>query len=66
MTEVRAVEEHGHRHDNESMLSVEEARERILGFFHTLDAEVKPVLEAQGQVLAEIQPATDILRSDRR
>ena len=53
MTKVRTVEEHGHRHDNESMLSVEEARERILGFFHTLDVEVKPVLEAQGQVLAE-------------
>ncbi len=35
------------------MLSVEEARERILAVFHTLDAEEKPILEALGQVLAE-------------
>ena len=35
------------------MLSVEEALERILGFFDVLDAEEKPILEAQGQVLAE-------------
>ena len=45
--------EHGHRHPAESMLSVEEAREHILRFIHVLDGEDKPILEAQGQVLAE-------------
>ena len=45
--------EHGHRHPAETMLSVEEAREHILRFIHVLDAEDKPILEAQGQVLAE-------------
>ncbi len=44
---------HVHRHHNESMLSVEEALERILSFFHVLEPEEKPILEALGQVLAE-------------
>lgn len=35
------------------MLSVEDARDRILSFFHTLESEEKPILEAYGQVLAE-------------
>ena len=35
------------------MLSVEEALERILGFFSVLDVERKPILDALGQVLAE-------------
>ena len=35
------------------MLSVEEALERILGFFDVLPTEVKPILDAQGQVLAQ-------------
>ena len=35
------------------MISVEEARERILRFFHVLEAEDKPIVDAQGQVLAE-------------
>ena len=35
------------------MLSVEEARERILRFFDVLPSEDAPILEAQGQVLAE-------------
>ena len=35
------------------MLSVEEALERILGFFHVLEPESRPTLEALGQVLAE-------------
>lgn len=35
------------------MLSVEEAREQILAFFHVLDPERKPILDALGQVLAE-------------
>ena len=42
-----------HRHHHESMLSVEEALERILGFFNVLEVERKPILDAQGQVLAE-------------
>ena len=58
--------EHGHTHDSgrieakphrhhydAEMLSVEEALERILSYFQVLDAEIKPLLEAQGQVLAE-------------
>src|SRR5665213_967780 len=36
-----------------SMISVEEARERILAFFSRLPVERKPLLEALGQVLAE-------------
>ena len=35
------------------MLSVEEALERILGYFDVLDVEEKPILDAVGQVLAE-------------
>ncbi len=46
-------EPHVHRHYDESMLSVEEALERILGFFHPLEPEESPILEALGQVLAE-------------
>ena len=45
--------EHGHRHHHASMLSVEEALERILGFFGVLDSEHKPLLDAIGQVLAK-------------
>ncbi len=44
---------HSHRHYGESMLSVEEALERILSAFHVLDPEEIPLLEALGQVLAE-------------
>ena len=47
------MREHGHRHHHESMLSVEEALERILGFFHVLEPEEKPILDSLGQVLAE-------------
>lgn len=36
-----------------SMISVEEARERILAYFSRLPVERKPLLEALGQVLAE-------------
>ena len=36
-----------------SMISVEEARERILAFFHRLPVERKPLLDALGQVVAE-------------
>ncbi len=45
------MREHGHV--NESMLSVEEVLERILGFFEVLEPEEKPILDAVGQVLAE-------------
>ena len=45
--------EHVHRHKHESMISVEEARERVLGYFDVLDPETRPILEADGQVLAE-------------
>lgn len=45
--------EHGHRHHDEAMLSVEDALERILDHFHVLDTEEAPLLEALGQVLAE-------------
>ncbi len=34
-------------------MSVEEALERILAFFHVLEPERKPILDALGQVLAE-------------
>ena len=44
-------QEHGHRHAD--MLSVEEAYERIMAYFNPLESEEKPVLQAQGQVLAE-------------
>ena len=41
----------GHRHAD--MLSVEEAYDRIMAYFNSLEPEEKPVLEALGQVLAE-------------
>ena len=44
---------HSHRHYGEAMLSVEDALERILGYFRPLEAERVPLLEAIGQVLAE-------------
>ena len=45
--------QHAHRHHHQSMLSVEEALERILGFFDVLEAEERRPLDALGQVLAE-------------
>ena len=44
---------HSHRHYGEAMLSVEEARERILRYFKPLEAARVPLLEAIGQTLAE-------------
>ena len=35
------------------MLSVEEAYERVMSSFHTLEAEEIPLLDCMGQVLAE-------------
>ena len=49
---------HSHRHYGEAMLSVEEALERILRHFHTLEAKQTPLLDAIGQVLAEDALAT--------
>ena len=49
---------HQHGHYHEDMLSVEEALERILGYFSVLEAEEKPPLEALGQTLAEEIDAT--------
>ncbi len=42
---------HGHRHAD--MLSVEDAFERVMAYFHPLEAEEKPLLQALCQVLAE-------------
>ena len=44
---------HSHRHYGEAMLSVEDALERILRHFHTLEAKHAPLLDAIGQVLAQ-------------
>jgi molybdopterin molybdotransferase len=49
---------HQHGHYHEDMLSVEEALERILGYFSVLETEEKPILEALGQTLAEEVDAT--------
>ena len=49
---------HSHRHYGEAMLSVEEALERILRHFHTLEAKQTPLLDAIGQVIAEDALAT--------
>ena len=43
--------DHGHSQVAEDMLSVEEAFERIMASFSTLEAEERPVLETLGQVL---------------
>jgi molybdopterin molybdotransferase len=40
-------------HPASSMISVEEARERILSFFSRLEVERRPILDALGQVLAK-------------
>ncbi|MCE2466375.1 MAG: hypothetical protein J4G01_10020, partial [Dehalococcoidia bacterium] len=48
---TRPVPEHIHR--DEDMLSVEDAYNRIMAFFGPLEAQDTPLLQAQGQVLAE-------------
>ena len=35
------------------MISVEQAREKILGYFDVLEEEESPILDSLGQVLAE-------------
>lgn len=44
--------DHGHRHVDEDMLSVEEAYRQIMACFAPLEAEEKPILECLGQTLA--------------
>ena len=51
--ERRRAGGHSHRHYGEAMLSVEDALERILRYFHPLEAERAPLLDAAGQALAE-------------
>ena len=36
----------------QAMISVEEARERILSYVHRLEPEERPIVDALGQVLA--------------
>lgn len=51
--------------EKKSMISVEEARERILSFVHALEPEEKPLLECLGQVLAEdVYSDVDVPPSD--
>ena len=47
-----AAHDHGHRHVDEDMLSVEEAYRQIMACFTPLEAEEKPILECLGQTLA--------------
>ena len=47
-----------HRHYDADMLSVEEARDRILSYFAPLEPETRPLLEALGQVLTQDAHAT--------
>ena len=44
--------DHGHRHVDEDMLSVEEAYKQIMACFSPLDVEEKPILDCLGQTLA--------------
>ena len=48
-----APHHHGHSHDGEDMLSVEEAYERIMASFAPLEGVEVPLLESMGQTLAE-------------
>ncbi len=51
-TGAREARPHRHHYDAD-MLSVEEARERILSYFSVLDVQQAQLLDAMGQVLAE-------------
>ncbi|MDE2780880.1 MAG: molybdopterin molybdotransferase MoeA [Chloroflexota bacterium] len=44
--------DHGHRHVDEDMLSVEEAYRQIMACFAPLEVEEKPILDCLGQTLA--------------
>ena len=53
--------EHGHRHVEQDMLSVEEAYGRIMAGFRPLEPEETPLLEALGRVLAaDVQSPLDL------
>ena len=45
--------DHGHRHIDEDMLSVEEAYRQIMACFSPLESEEKPLMECLGQTLAQ-------------
>ena len=56
-----AAGHHSHGHHHEAMLSVEEARERVLEAFHVLEPEAAPILDTLGQVLAkDVKSGLDI------
>ena len=44
---------HGHGHTHEDMLSVEDAYDRIMAYFHPLQAEEQELTSALGQVLSD-------------
>ena len=48
-----SVHEHGHRHVEQDMLSVEDAYERIMSSFGPLEPVATPILDTLGHVLAE-------------
>ena len=48
-----STHEHGHRHVEQDMLSVEEAYERIMSSFRPLEPVATPILDTLGHVLAE-------------
>ena len=48
-----SIPEHGHRHVEQDMLSVEEAYERIMSSFSPLEPVTTPILDTLGHVLAE-------------
>ena len=48
-----STHEHGHRHVEQDMLSVEEAYERIMSSFTPLEPVATPILDTLGHVLAE-------------
>ena len=50
--EAEAAHQHGHRHDQQDMLSVEEAYTRIMASFGPLQPVEIPLLDALGHVLA--------------
>ena len=48
-----STHEHGHRHVEQDMLSVEEAYQRIMSSFGPLEPVATPILDTLGHVLAE-------------
>ena len=63
--ETETSHDHGHRHVEQDMLSVEEAYQRIMASFNPLEPVAMPVLETMGHVLAEdIRSPLDLPPSD--